>query len=220
MNAVVTDTRISLAKGLLLVRGRRWWNHRTFIGGGRESKIIMETSILKLDVLENLGEVLKLLRLLIVPTLQRRIKFSLLNFPSFPPAAPAVWKVEVHCFSVTEGKEQREKTRSLSHWKQHNLTDNVTHNVTESQEGAATRLDLLSNAAFTEGKVGHNFCNGKLLFFSHFSTDVRALEWMYWSQLKQNRRHNATHMHTPSATKCRKANEFHISYCISSNAAA
>lgn len=52
--------------------------------------------------------VLRLFWLLIVPNVERRVKFSLLNSPSFPPAALAVWTVEGHCFSVTEGREKRE----------------------------------------------------------------------------------------------------------------
>lgn len=50
--------------------------------------------------------------LVIVHTLERREKFSLLNSP--PPAGLAVWTVEAHCFSLTEGREQREMAGYLT----------------------------------------------------------------------------------------------------------
>lgn len=158
---------------------------------------------------------------LIVSTVVRRVKFSLLKFPSFPPCCFGCMTVEGHCFSLTRGQKAEWKGLLSYTESNHTLAHNVTYNVMQNKVRVVSDMTFSLLAPFNEGKkVGHNIWKVSI-YFSCFTKSVRAWrKWNQWSELKLNitKAMPPTHTNTPSATKYSQENEFHSSYYISNNA--
>lgn len=67
--------------------------------------------------------------------MERELKFSLLNFPSFPPCCFGFMNSGGPLFQFNRG-QRAERRGLLSHTENNNtLTDNETHNARENAEG-------------------------------------------------------------------------------------
>ena len=129
------------------------------------------------------------LLLLIVPSVERRVKFSLLNFPSFPPCCSGCMNSGEPLFQFNRG-QRAERRGLLSHTESNNtLTDNVTHNMRQNEEGAETGVWIVTQYQASVRK-------SRPQYLKCLSKGVTALVWNHWSELKQ------THTMPPTHTQC------------------